>query len=152
MSDEIPETWIADTVTYLLEGEALARFHAAGARHGLSPAQMRVKIATAPGLPQYLQMMLAEKYSERYEIEKEPNLNEPYRSVPGLTPYDTGQRAEPKVWESRHRESDNDYGKVDFNAEDDATIATLYIERDKDGTYAIRGYTSEPLKIEIKEE
>lgn len=71
MSDDIPETWIADTVTYLLEGEALARFHAAGQLHGLTPSQMRVRIATAPGLPQYLQMMLAEKYSERYENKEE---------------------------------------------------------------------------------
>jgi hypothetical protein len=69
-----------------------------------------------------------------------------------LTPYDKGTRAEPKVWEARHRESDNDFGKVDFNAEDDFTIATLYIERDADGTYAIRGYTNEPLKVEIDDQ
>ena len=72
--------------------------------------------------------------------------------IPGLTPYDTGKRAEPKVWEARHRESDNDFGKVDFDTEEGGTVATLYIERDEDGTYALRGYTNEPLKIEIKEE
>jgi hypothetical protein len=69
-----------------------------------------------------------------------------------LTPYDTGKRAEPKVWEARHRESANDFGKVDFNNEEDFTIATLYIERDEDGTYAIRGYTNEPLKVEIDDQ
>jgi hypothetical protein len=69
-----------------------------------------------------------------------------------LTPYDTGKRAEPKVWEARHRESEKDFGKVDFNNEEDFTIATLYIERDEDGTYAIRGYTNEPLKVEIDDQ
>jgi hypothetical protein len=69
-----------------------------------------------------------------------------------LTPYDTGKRAEPKVWEARHRESEDDFGKVDFNNEEDFTIATLYIERDEDGTYAIRGYTNEPLKVEIDDQ
>lgn len=69
-----------------------------------------------------------------------------------LTPYDTGRRAEPKVWEARHRESANDFGKVDFDNEEDFTIATLYIERDEDGTYAIRGYTNEPLKVEIDDQ
>ncbi|HEX9085919.1 MAG TPA: hypothetical protein VF867_00145 [Arthrobacter sp.] len=69
-----------------------------------------------------------------------------------LTPYDTGKRAEPKVWEERHRESENDFGKVDFNDSEDATIATLYIEQDEDGTYALRGYTNEPLKVEIDDQ
>lgn len=76
----------------------------------------------------------------------------PYRPIPGLTPYDTGKRAEPKVWESRHRDSDNDFGKVDFDAEDDFTIATLYIERDADGTYALRGYMNYRLKVEIDDQ
>lgn len=67
-----------------------------------------------------------------------------------LTPYDTGQRAEPKVWEARHRESEEDFGKVDFNAEDDFTIATLYLERDPDGVYVLRGYTNLALRIEVE--
>jgi hypothetical protein len=66
-----------------------------------------------------------------------------------LTPYDTGKRAEPKVWEARHRESDEDYGKVDFNAEDDYTIATLHIRKDGDDGYILGGYTNEPLRIDI---
>lgn len=69
-----------------------------------------------------------------------------------LTPYDTGRRAEPKVWEARHRETADDFGKVDFDAEDDFTIATLYIERDADGTYALRGYMNHPLKVEIEDQ
>jgi hypothetical protein len=67
-----------------------------------------------------------------------------------LTPYDTGKRAEPKQWEKRHFEDEDDYGKVDFNADDDFTIATLYLERDPDGTYVVRGYTNESLRVEIE--
>lgn len=63
-----PANWIADTVTYCLD-EALARFHAAGQRQSLTPAATRVSIATAPGLPQYLQVMLAARYSELYEVD-----------------------------------------------------------------------------------
>lgn len=67
-----------------------------------------------------------------------------------LTPYDTGKRAEPKQWEKRHFEDEDDYGKVDFNAEDDFTIATLYIEKGGDGSYTLKGYTNEPLKVDIE--
>jgi hypothetical protein len=73
-------------------------------------------------------------------------------AVANLTPYDKGTRAEPKVWEKRHRESDDDFGKVDFNAEDDYTIATLYIEKGEDGSYTLKGYANEPLKVEIEME
>ena len=70
-----------------------------------------------------------------------------------LTPYDTGKRAEPKVWEKRHRESDDDFGKVDFNNEEDYTLATLYIERQADDKgYVLKGYTNEPLKVEIDDQ
>lgn len=67
-----------------------------------------------------------------------------------LTPYDTGQRAEPKVWTERHIEDEGDYGKVDFDADSDYTIATLYLEKDPDGTYVLRGYTNEPVRIEVE--
>lgn len=66
-----------------------------------------------------------------------------------LTPYDTGKSAEPKVWEKRHRESEDDFGKVDFNAEDDHTIATLAIKRGEDGGYTLTGYANEPLTVDI---
>jgi len=71
---------------------------------------------------------------------------------PPLTPYDTGTRAEPAVWEKRHRESDDDFGKVDFNADDGFTLATLYIERDPDGSYVLRGYANVELKIEVEDQ
>jgi hypothetical protein len=70
-----------------------------------------------------------------------------------LTPYDKGTRAEPKVWEARHREDDGDYGKVDFNNEEGGTIATLYIEMSDDRSYyTLKGYTNEPLRVEIDDQ
>jgi hypothetical protein len=66
------------------------------------------------------------------------------------TPYDTGKRSEPKVWTKSHIEDDDDYGKVDFENDEGGTLATLYIEKDEDGTYALRGDANEPLKVEIE--
>lgn len=67
-----------------------------------------------------------------------------------LTPYDTGTRAEPKVWLADHRESDEDYGKVDFNDSEDYTIATLHIEKaEGGGGYTLSGYSNEVLKVDI---
>ena len=68
------------------------------------------------------------------------------------TPYDTGKRSEPMVWTKSHIQSDDDYGKVDFEDDAGGTLATLYIEQDPDGTYALRGYANEPLKVEIEME
>lgn len=76
-----------------------------------------------------------------------------------LTPYDTGERAEPVFWVATgapHRPAierpAEDYGKVDFDDEEGATIATLWIERQPDGSYTLKGYTNEPLKIEVEEQ
>lgn len=69
-----------------------------------------------------------------------------------LTPFDTGVRAEPKVWGEGHCESDEDYGKVDFNDDGDYTLATLHIERGEDGSYALRGYANEPLAVDITDQ
>lgn len=66
------------------------------------------------------------------------------------TPYDTGKRSEPKPWQSYHMEDDDDYGKVDFDNDEGGTLATLYIEKDDDGTYALRGYSNEPLRMEVE--
>ena len=68
------------------------------------------------------------------------------------TPYDTGKRSEPKVWGKKHFEGPEDWGKVDFENDEGGTLATLYIEQDDDGTYAIRGDANEPLKVEIEME
>lgn len=59
-----------------------------------------------------------------------------------LTPYDTGARLEPAVWvhgkvtspDGRAREAvAADYGRVDFDNDEGATIATLYIEPAESG-------------------
>lgn len=69
-----------------------------------------------------------------------------------LTPYDTGTRCEPKVWEERHRESAADFGKVDFNDDVDYTVATLWIGRKDDGSYLLEGYANEKLEVEISDQ
>lgn len=68
-------------------------------------------------------------------------------------PYDTGERAEPKVWLEEHRESADDFGKVDFNDDVDYTVATLWVERRADGKgYVLKGYANEPLEVEIEDQ
>jgi hypothetical protein len=69
-----------------------------------------------------------------------------------LTPYDKGARAEPKVWEARHRESDDDFGKVDFDDDESSTVATLWIEKGADGGYTLKGYANVPLKVEVQQQ
>ncbi|WP_026927405.1 hypothetical protein [Granulicoccus phenolivorans] len=62
-----------------------------------------------------------------------------------LTPYDTGERAEPQVWstptrlgwehtaaEGRRREADR-FGKVDFDAAAGDTCCTVWVETGPDG-------------------
>lgn len=69
------------------------------------------------------------------------------------TPYDTGKRSEPKVWPRGVMEDDGDYGKVDFENDEGGTIATLYIEQSDDrSSYTLKGYTNEPLKVDIEQE
>jgi hypothetical protein len=54
----------------------------------------------------------------------------------GLTPYDTGDRLEPQPW---GRDVDHGhYGKVDFDNEESATVATVWIEATGNGTYVLR--------------
>lgn len=58
-----------------------------------------------------------------------------------LTPYDTGQRYEPKLWvdPSIGTEPDDDrYGKVDFNNDEDATVAIVWLETQADGRRVVQ--------------
>jgi hypothetical protein len=69
-----------------------------------------------------------------------------------LTPYDTGQRLEPMPWHVQARnlpapEEADRYGKVDFDNEESVTIATLWIERRADGTYAMHVQTTESIEL-----
>jgi hypothetical protein len=73
-----------------------------------------------------------------------------------LTPYDTGERLEPKTWVTSTagltKDNANDFGKVDFDADDGSTVATLWIERNEHGTYTLKGYFNEPLAIAIEDQ
>lgn len=65
------------------------------------------------------------------------------------TPYDTGVRAQPHPWvkylskigewvagsENLRPAQDDDFGRVDFDDDSGATLATVYVDRDETGTY-----------------
>lgn len=64
---------------------------------------------------------------------------------PPLTPYDTGERAQPMVWTTpdRRRPEEHDpdrYGKVDFEDDSGTTLATVHVER-VDGCYVLVAYS-----------
>jgi hypothetical protein len=44
------------------------------------------------------------------------------------------------------------YGKVDFEDDAGGTVATLWMERNADGSYTLKGYTNEPIKVEIEDQ
>lgn len=75
-----------------------------------------------------------------------------------LTPYDTGQRLEPRPWLVQHRATRDDFGKVDFDNEESATQAIVYIEKNQDQQYhpgyTLRAYNMgpEPLRLALEEE
>lgn len=52
-----------------------------------------------------------------------------------LTPYDTGTRLEPQLW-PLNDEPDR-YGRVDFDDDEGATIASAYVQRLHIGAYAL---------------
>lgn len=63
-----------------------------------------------------------------------------------LTPYDTGERAQPMPWQKdrfevkdtmKHGDPD-DIGKVDFDDDESATVATVQVVRNERGGYTIK--------------
>lgn len=64
-----------------------------------------------------------------------------------LSPYDTGERCEPRVWMPRTMtqwpgieylaDQLDSFGKVDFNNDEDATIVTAHVERLPDGRHRL---------------
>lgn len=54
-----------------------------------------------------------------------------------LTPYDTGERLEPQPWTVELGSDPDRYGKVDFEDDESATIATVHIETTPAGTYRL---------------
>jgi hypothetical protein len=76
-----------------------------------------------------------------------------------LTPYDTGERLEPKTWVTSTagltRDNAEDFGKVDFDNEESATEAIVYIEKNQEKPgYTLRAYNMgpEPLRLALEEE
>lgn len=58
------------------------------------------------------------------------------------TPYDTGERLEPKSWLPYGTEVTGitpaeNFGKVDFDDDEGATVAVAYMARDEDGGYTL---------------
>src|SRR5262245_42107357 len=56
-----------------------------------------------------------------------------------LNPYDTGEIAEPSIWQHGRKEYDR-YGRVDFDGDDGSTLATVYLHRNGDGEYVLDIY------------
>jgi hypothetical protein len=64
-----------------------------------------------------------------------------------LSPYDTGERCEPKPWISGDRrrpaEEDRDrYGKVDFENDSSENVVTVHVERSEKGEYVLVYYAT----------
>lgn len=72
-----------------------------------------------------------------------------------LTPYDTGQRAEPKPWVTSTQgvggtNDRDDWGKVDFDGDSGETVATIWLERDETtGDYVVRIEDHHPLRVTV---
>lgn len=79
------------------------------------------------------------------------------RAASGPTPYDRGTRLEPHPWvangitgsELPRPAEDDDYGRVDFDTDEGATIATLHIERTEQGRYVLHIASGENLAFEV---
>ena len=71
-----------------------------------------------------------------------------------ITPYDTGERLEPKVWHIQPRnlpsqEEAERYGRVDFDDDEGQTVFTAYVERTPTG-YAVHiENEAEPIAVTI---
>lgn len=66
-----------------------------------------------------------------------------------LTPYDTGERLEPRPWGATALP---DAGKVDFENDESTTQLTIHVEY-VDGTHVVHVYqhTDTPVKIILEE-
>lgn len=57
-----------------------------------------------------------------------------------LTPYDAGERLEPKLWQEDgdpHLDDPDRYGRVDFDDDEGATIASAHIQRLPSGAFTL---------------
>lgn len=82
-----------------------------------------------------------------------------------LTPYDRGERMQPVFWvtqeggvwiageERPRRAEDADFGKVDFDDDENASMVTVWVER-RDGEVIVHVQPlqdMEPTKVEVHE-
>lgn len=71
-----------------------------------------------------------------------------------ITPYDTGERLEPKAWHVQPRnlpseEEAERYGRVDFDDDEGRTVLTAHVERAPTG-YAVHiENATEPVTVTI---
>lgn len=63
-----------------------------------------------------------------------------------LTPYDTGARLEPQLWQTFDEPAA--YGRVDFDDEEGRTVLTLHVERREAGYVLVVDSSAEPLLIQ----
>ena len=62
-----------------------------------------------------------------------------------LTPYDTGERCEPKLWQpdraavlaAMNGDEGRDVGNVDFEDDEGHTVVTIHVSRSADGIYTV---------------
>ncbi|MFC8125490.1 hypothetical protein [Streptomyces sp. NPDC057302] len=67
------------------------------------------------------------------------------QSQPAISPYDTGARCEPQLWqpnskavaEAMHSGNAEDIGKVDFTDVEDRTVVTVHISRADSGMFSV---------------
>lgn len=75
-----------------------------------------------------------------------------------LTPYDTGHRAEPRLWVSSTQgvgktNDPDDWGKVDFDDDSGDTVATIWLERNEhSGQYILHVQKYGPLGLRVHQE
>ena len=69
------------------------------------------------------------------------------------TPYDTGERLEPKLYVTSTagltRDNAKDFGMVDFDNDSGETLATVWAERNPDGSYTLHVEKFTELKVEV---
>jgi hypothetical protein len=85
------------------------------------------------------------------------------QSQPELSPYDTGARCEPKLWQPdgeavaevmRSGEAE-DIGNVDFTNDEGSTIVTVHVSRSDDGMYTVHlvpMWNDDQIRIELHRE
>ncbi|WP_338675929.1 hypothetical protein V1460_25395 [Streptomyces sp. SCSIO 30461] len=67
------------------------------------------------------------------------------QSQPELSPYDTGARCEPKLWQPNSKAvakvmrsgEAEDIGNVDFTNDEGSTVVTVHVSRSDDGLYTV---------------